>query len=212
MKPRQLILLAQLVLCMGWAFASGALAVDAEPHLKTKLCGPDETYCTDVSLMSGVKRARVDALLSGGTDGTPIGNVGDALKVNATVIVTPAPSTFGTILRQNEVTIASKTETDLTSSTYTVPAGKTFVLLSFGANYDTQSPVVVRFKKQTGGSGSFATLQRLTLKQHGQDASNVQFTYPLGIQVGTAGDVFKITYESALSKGSFWASFTGIEY
>jgi hypothetical protein len=147
-----------------------------------------------------------------GADGTPIGHVGDALKVNASVTVVPAPSTFGTIYRQNEITVATKTETDLPSGTYTVPSGKTFVFTSIAANYDTSSPLIIRLKKQTGGSGAFSTIYRLTLKQHGQDVSNVQFTVPFGIALGSAGDVFKLTYESALSKGSLWANFTGIEY
>jgi hypothetical protein len=133
-------------------------------------------------------------------------------QVDAIVTVVPAPSTFATIYRRQEITVATKTETDLPSGAYTVPPGKMFVLASFQANYDTQSPLVVRLKKQTGGAGAFVTEFRLTLKQHGQDNSNVQFTFPYGIQLGTAGDVIKITYESALSKGTLWSSFTGVEY
>jgi hypothetical protein len=122
--------------------------------------------------------------IAGGTDGTPIGNVSDRIKVDAIVTVTPAPSTFATIYRRQEITVPSKVETDLPSGSYTVPAGKTFVLASLQANYDTQSPLVIRLKKQTGGAGSFVTEFRLTLKQHGQDNSNVQFTFPYGIQLG----------------------------
>ena len=140
-----------------------------------------------------------------GADGTPIGNVGDALKVNASVTVVPAASTFGTILRQNEVSVATKTETDLASGSYTVPAGKTFVLTSISANYDTQSPVVIRLKKQVSGVGAFSTVFRLTVKQHGQDASNATIQVPYGIVIATATDVLKLTYESALARGSLGA-------
>jgi hypothetical protein len=153
-----------------------------------------------------------DTAIKGGTDGTVIGNVGDRLKVDSLVTITPAPSTFGTIYRQNEITVATKAETDLPSGSYTVPSTKTFVLTSMAANYDTSAPLIIRLKKQTGGTGSFSTIYRLTLKQHGQDNSNVQFTIPYGIALGTATDVFKLTYESSLSKGSLWANFTGIEY
>lgn len=147
-----------------------------------------------------------------GSDGTPIGNVGPALLVSASATIVPSVATFGTILRQNEITVATKTETDLPSGSYTVPAGKIFVLTAFMGNYDTQSPLIVRLKKQTGGAGSFVTQFRLTLKQHGQDNSNVQFDIESGIKLGVAGDVFKLTYESALSKGSLWTGFVGIEY
>lgn len=156
--------------------------------------------------------ARTLTTLTGATDGTHIGNVGDRLKVDSLVTIVPAPSTFGAIFRRAEVTIAAKTETDLTGVTYTVPSGKTFVLTSVNSNYDSQTPVVVRFKKQTGGSGAFATEWRLTMKQHGQDVSNVGFAVPYGVVMGAAGDVFKVTYESALAKGSLWAAFTGLEY
>jgi hypothetical protein len=154
--------------------------------------------------------------LLGGTDGTQIGNVGDRLKVDSVVTITPAPSTFGTIIRptagNREVTVATKTETDFTGGSYTVPAGKTFVLTSISANYDTQSPLVVRLKKQTGGAGAFVTEYRLTVKQHGQDSSNATIQIPYGIVLATAGDILKLTYESALAKGVLWATFTGIEY
>jgi hypothetical protein len=148
--------------------------------------------------------------LIGATDGTQIGNVGDAIKIAATITV--ASSTFGAIFRRQEISVATKVETDLPSGSYTVPSGKTFVLTSINGNYDTQSPLVIRFKKQTGGSGAFATEWRLTLKQHGQDNSNVGFQIPYGIVMGAASDVLKLTYESALAKGSLWSSFTGLEY
>jgi hypothetical protein len=50
------------------------------------------------------------------------------------------------------------------------------------------------------------------LKQHGQDESNHQIDFSLALVVGTAGDKFKITYESALAKGTLWAGYSGVEY
>lgn len=150
--------------------------------------------------------------LTGKTDETMIGNVGDRLKVDALVTVTPTPATFATIYRSNEITVATKTETDLPTATYTVPSGKIFVLTSLSANYDTQSPLIIRLKKQTGGAGSFVTIRRLTLKQHGQDPSDVHHLFPFGLVIGDPTDIIKITYESALARGSLWAAFTGIEY
>ena len=150
--------------------------------------------------------------INGATDDTEIGNVGDRLKVDALVTVTPAASTFGTILKQAEVTIASKTETDISATSYTVTTGKSFVLTSISANYDNNSPVIIRLKKQTGGTGSFVTQFRLTLEQHGQDPSNATIQIPYGVKIGSATDVFKLTYEAALIKGAVWACFTGLEY
>ena len=150
--------------------------------------------------------------IRGGTDSTVIGNIADRLKVTSDADITVSASTFATIFRRAEITVATKTETDLSGVTYTVPAGKNFVLTTINANYDTQSPLYIRLKKQTGGAGAFSTEVRLTVKQHGQDASSTSMTFPYGVYLATAGDVIKITYESALAKGSLWAAFTGIEY
>jgi len=187
-------------------------AQESEPHLKTKLCNPEETVCTDVTSMSGVKRARVDATLSGGSDGTIIGNTGDRLKVDSVVTVLPATASFANILKQNEISVITKTKTAIANTTYTVASGKSFALASFGGSYDTQSPMYLRFEKQTGGTGAFQTLFRVTLKQHGQDESNHEIDFSVPVFLGQAGDVFRITYESALSKGTLWSGFTGIEY
>lgn len=128
------------------------------------------------------------------------------------VSITAASVITANILRQDEINVTVKVETDLPNSTYTVPAGKVFGLTMFGGSYDTQSPMYIRLKKQTGGTGPWETLFRVTLKQHGQDESNHQITLSHAIMVGNPGDVFKITYDSALSKGSLWAGFTGAEY
>ena len=151
------------------------------------------------------------ATLVGGTDGSTIGNVGDRIKVDSvTTVITSVAS--ANILKQSEFAVTVKVETDAAGVTYTVPSGKSFNLMTFGGSYDTQSPMYLRFKKQTGGAGAFATLFRVTLKQHGQDESNFSISLPLGILVGAAGDVFKITFESALAKGTLWTGFTGVEF
>lgn len=197
------------ILLLAWS--SAALAVDLEPHLKTKLCGGDEASCADVSVLSGVKRARVDATVTG-AGGTVIGNVGDRLKVDGIVVAVPSSSSFGTVFRQYEANVTTKAKTDLPTTTYTVPAGKTFVLTSIVGNYDTQSPITIRLEKQTGGAGAFVQQIPLKLRQSGNDAGNFQFTVPFGVQLGVAADVLKLTYESSLAKGVVWAAFTGIEY
>jgi hypothetical protein len=159
--------------------------------------------------------------IKGGTDGTGIGNNGDKLKVDAYQATSPWVTSDvnlsnqlgnGNILRQSEISVTTKIESDLPSSTYTVPAGKSFRLSTFGGSFDIMSPMYVRLKKQTGGTGSFVTFLRFTLKIHGQDESDFQMVFPHGLNIGSAGDVFKITYESALAKGTFWGGFVGVEY
>lgn len=171
--------------------ASPVVAGDAIPVVRSNLTNSAEDKIVDIITTSGVERLAVDALVTGNAN--------------------PSQST-NNILRQNEITVSTKTKTDLPSSTYTVASGKTFALSTFGGSFDTQSPMYLRLEKQTGGTGSFVTLFRVTLKQHGQDESNYQVTMPQPVIVGTAGDVFKITYESALAKGKLWAGFVGLEY
>jgi len=155
---------------------------------------------------------RTLSTLTGGTDGSQIGNTGDRLKVDATFSGTStAVMTPSNIVKQNEISIAVKTQTVLPSSTYTVPAGKTFSLTTFGGSYDGQQPMYIRFQKQTGGSGAFATVLRETLSVNGQDSSNFSIIIPTGLLVGVATDVFQITYEAAVARGTLWAGYTGIE-
>jgi hypothetical protein len=150
----------------------------------------------------------------GATDGTLIGNVGDRLKVDATGSITALPEAAGAaaVLKSAEITVATKVESDLSGVTYTVPTGKTFKLYTFNGSYDTAAPMFLRLKKQTGGAGAFVTLFRISLKQQGQDESNFEIALPDGLNVGVATDVFKVTYESALSKGTLWAGFTGMAF
>ena len=151
--------------------------------------------------------------LAGGTDGTQIGNNGDRLKVDTTItgIITGSLGA-NNILKQNEIAISVKVETDLPSSTYTVPTGKSFSLTTFSGSYDVQQPMIIRFKKQTGGTGAFVTLFRETLSVNGQDATNFTIAIPNSLIIGSVGDVFKVTYEPAVGRGSLWAGYTGIEY
>ena len=93
------------------------------------------------------------SLLRGSTDGTMIGNVGDRLKVDASlssgsVTITTLAAACN-IIKQNEISVTVKVETDLPSSTYTVPAGKSFNLVSAGGSFDAQQPMYLRLKKQT---------------------------------------------------------------
>lgn len=161
--------------------------------VKVKGVRGGDSYEIDAIDDNGVERLAVDAKITG-------------IEITAASVIT------ANILRQDEIDINTKAETDLPNSTYTVPAGKVFGITMFGGSYDTQSPMYIRLKKQTGGTGPWETLFRVTLKQHGQDESNHQITLSHAIMVGDPGDVFKVTYESALSKGTLWAGYTGSEY
>lgn len=163
-------------------------------------------------LNSILKVIRGIVKLRGGTDNSLIGNVGDRLKVTDDSGLTFLNVLSANIYKQNEATIASKTETDLSGVTYTVPSGKTFVLTTLTGSYDAQSTVYIRLKKQTGGSGAFATITRIVLVNGGQGDPTVTLNYGNGLLLGTSGDVFKITYEAAVVKGVVWAQFTGAVY
>lgn len=151
--------------------------------------------------------------IRGGTDGTAIGNTGDRLKVDAgSIPVTVGPDTSTGILKQGLATVSAKTEQDLSGSSYTVPSSKTFKLTSITASYDTQTTMIIRLKKQTGGAGLYATLFQFVLAANGQDVQSFTIAVPVGVNIGVATDVFKVTYESSLSKGVVWAGYTGIEF
>jgi len=175
-------------------FSAYCLAADLEPITKVKVSNQGETSVVDIrSDIDAYKRFTVDAFV---TNSLPVSIISYAAN----------------ILKQAEISVATKVESDLTGSTYTVAAGKSFRLMTFGGSYDTQSPMYLRLKKQTACTGSFVTQLRITLKQHGQDESNFQITMPTGLTLGAAGDCFKITYQSALSKGTLWAGYAGTEY
>jgi len=156
--------------------------------------------------------------INGSTDGTNIGNVTDRLKVidqDVLAVLNAIASGLGVstagILKQNEITISSRTETDLSGTTYTVPTGKKFSITSFSASYDFAGLVYIRFKKQTGGSGAFNQLFRIVMMQGSQGDSAPTINFGNGVQIGTAGDVFKITIEGSVPKGTVWAEYSGSE-
>jgi hypothetical protein len=167
---------------------------DLEPMVKVKVSNQAESNVVDVrSDLDAYKRFTVDAYIS------------NAIPVSL------APQAAN-ILKQNEITVATKTESDLSGTTYTVPTGKIFRLVTFHGSFDIQSPIFLRFKKQTACTGSWATLFRISLKIHGQDESSFEMVFPNGVNVGVAGDCFKVTYASDLSKGSLWSGYTGVEF
>lgn len=166
--------------------------------------------------MSGQYSGGDASRIKGGTDETIIGNISDKLKVTDqdvyTILLQVANGsgiTIPAIFKRNEISVASRTETDMPNTTYTVPAGKTFVVSSFSASYDAQVGMYVRLKKQTGGAGAWETLFRLNMMLGGQGNSTVSLDLSKGIEIGVAGDVFKITYESTMSRGTLWASYSG---
>jgi len=116
------------------------------------------------------------------------------------------------IYKKNTVTIASKNETDISSTDYTVPGGKSFALSFFDASFDAQSTVYIRIKKQTGGAGAWEEFQRSTLEVMGQGQSGMPKSIVPPVLAGVAGDKFKITYETGLIKGTLFVCFAGVEY
>ena len=112
---------------------------------------------------------------------------------------------------ENEQAISSKTETDIANTTYTVGAGKKFVLMALMASYDTASLIHIRLKKQTGGVGSFVTIVKMTLLTSSQGDGYGSYDLGNGLNIGNAGDVFKMTVEASVIKGNIWAAFGGSE-
>lgn len=115
------------------------------------------------------------------------------------------------ILKQYEAPITSRAELDIPNSFYTVGLGKKFLLTSFVGSYDAQATVYLRLKKQTNGIGAYSTVARITLQVSGQGQSTVPINFGNGVLVGNAGDVFKMTIETSLIKGTYWAGYTGVE-
>jgi hypothetical protein len=153
-----------------------------------------------------------------GDDLTPIGHVTDKLKVvdaDVLAILNIIAAGLGTstasILKTNEAAVTSKSEFDLSGTTYTVPTGKMFSISSFASSYDAQAMLYVRLKKQTGGVGAFVTLFRTTMMSGGQGDSTLSMNFGNGINIGAAGDVFKITIEGSIAKGTIWAEYSGSE-
>ena len=169
--------------------------------------------------MASVVLSNVEQTIVGATDSTAIGNVSDKLKVidqDAIVILNAIAAALGVttqgVLYQNEVVATARTEQDMASMTYTVTSGKKFLLTGLFASYDAQATIHVRFKKQTGGAGSWNQLFRITLEVGGQGQSTVPLNFGNGIYIGNATDKFKVTIEASIAnKGTVWAAFTGVE-
>jgi len=157
--------------------------------------------------------------IQGNTDGTLIGNLTDRLKVidqDSLLVLNAIAAALGVttsaILIQNEYVATTRTETDMTGMTYTVPAGKKFLLTSFMASYDAQATLHVRLKKQTAGVGSWVQQFRITLEVGGQGQSTIPLNFGNGLYIGNATDKFKVTVEASIAnKGTVWACFTGAE-
>lgn len=118
---------------------------------------------------------------------------------------------FANIFRFNEASVTTRNEFDLANTTYTVPANKVFYITAFTASYDAQAALFVRLKKQTGGAGAWVTQFRLNMMSGGQGNSTISLDLSSGILIGSGGDVFKITIESSIAKGTIFAQFAGIE-
>lgn len=151
--------------------------------------------------------------LRGATDNTLIGNIGDRLKVDSNVtIIGDSTGNSPNVIKQAELTVATRVQSDIADTIYTVPAGKKFKLSWFGGSYDNQGGVYIRLKRQPVGTVGFVTVLRVTIKQQPQEESTQGINLPMGLVLGNAGDTFKITYETALAKGTLWAGFVGSEY
>ena len=163
--------------------------------------------------------ARTVSNIAGNTDGTQIGNVTDNLKVIDQAAITVLNSiaiavgagTGLSIFKFNEAAVTARTEFDLSGTTYTVPTGKTFVITSFCGSYDAQAALYLRLKKQTGGTGAWVTQFRMTMMSGGQGDATTSMNFGSGIAIGVAGDVFKLTVESSIAKGTIWGEFSGSE-
>lgn len=151
--------------------------------------------------------------LEGGTDSALIGNIGDSLKVTLASGFGGGGSFPSNIFKQGELAVGARSETDLTGVTYTVPSGKTFALKTFTAALDAPALMVVRLKKQTGGAGPFNQIFKIVMMNGGQGDATPSMPLCDGIIVGSAGDVFKVTFDpSSSNKGTLWAEFSGVEY
>lgn len=125
--------------------APWAYSADSTPHMNTKLCGADESYCTDVELIDGKKRALVDAIvvveevfgkdphgtswfyIGTAEDASGVGLAGDTVRVQIPAAVTPIGTVYpavdvtttvtsGMVASSNpEVALATQICTDLES-------------------------------------------------------------------------------------------------
>lgn len=220
MKPRQKILLTQAALAAAWVFASAAFSADSEPHQKIKLCGSDEASCTDVSVISGINRARVDATISGASDGTRIGNSGDRLKVDVQLSVDISNILnigFGASIT------APAWPAVKPLAFYIVPTGKTFKML--GVAYKTsasttyvsifQRKVLWKFAVATANPGA-PTLTAKTITGSGLATLSTYRYKIVGVthvgktSGGTEASVALTGTQNSV--GLSWAAVAGVSY
>lgn len=199
-----------------WAASSDVISYIGSGDIVVNDGSFDLTASDGTDLIKGLFPKQIK--ITGDSDNTKIGNVNDKLKVidedannSLNVIISALGGAVDGIIRKNEVYITSRNETDMPSTTYTVPSGKKFIINSFSAAYDAQASMQVRLKKQTSGTGPFETLFRLNVMSGGQGNSTLSYGLGNGITIGNAGDVFKITYEASIAKGNLFSAFTGNE-
>lgn len=176
----------------------------------------DLSISDGIDLLKGIFSKKSGVLA--GTDLTAIGHIDDKLKVTdqdvQTILNSIAVSlgaTTSSIYKYGLASVTNRNESDFTSTIYTVPFNKKFSINNFTANYDLQFTMIVRFKKQTNGTGPFETIFSIILEVGGQGQSTVPINFGNGVIIGQAGDVFKITYESTNARGNVRAFFTGNE-
>lgn len=196
-----------------WAASGSAVTLIGAGTLIVNDGSGDLSITDGMDLIKGVyQKSRI----IGDTTGALIGNVTDRLKVIDPDVISAITGLGGSnllcnILRNAETAVTSRNEFDFGTS-YTVPTGKKFSCASFSGSYDAQAALYIRFKKQTGGTGSFVTIFRLNMMSGGQGNSTLTYDLSNGILVGDAGDVFKMTVESSIAKGTVAAHFAGVEF
>ena len=111
-----------------------------------------------------------------------------------------------TVIKDAEFNVTTRSEVDVTGTSYTVPANKTFRLTQFGASSDNPSGGVFRLKVYNG-----ATLIRSIKLVISPNVGANSFTWPNGAQIAVAGNVVKITHEAQAAKATGWCGFAGFE-
>jgi len=113
---------------------------------------------------------------------------------------------YSDIQKNTEFTITTKSEADISGTSYTVTTGKTFYLTSFASSSDSPSPVSFRLKIYNG-----ATLINIVkLNVAGNGATN-GFSWENGILFANSTYTIKVTVEPGAVKGSGWVMFSGFE-
>ena len=111
-----------------------------------------------------------------------------------------------TIIKDAEFSVTTRSEVDITGTSYTVPSNKIFRLTQFGASSDSPSGGIFRLKVYNG----VTLLHSIKLVLQANEGSN-SFMWPNGVQIATAGNTVKITHESQSAKGTGWCGYAGFE-